>query len=112
MQDCVQRLHLQAPHPLESGGTDQQAAQEMQALYAKHNISPMNLLALPLLQLPVFMSFFLGLRRLTESFPDAHAGGAYWFVDLGARRVVLAAGGIWPERARAGSSASRVPRPA
>lgn len=68
-----------------SGGTDHQAAQEMQALYAKHNISPMNLLALPLLQLPVFMSFFLGLRRLTESFPDAHAGGAYWFLDLGAR---------------------------
>ena len=68
-----------------SGGTDQQAAAEMQALYAKHGVSPMQMFALPLLQLPIFMSFFLGLRRLAESFPDAHTGGAYWFLDLGAR---------------------------
>lgn len=68
-----------------SGGQDQQAVEEMQAVYAKHGVSVPRMLMLPMLQLPVFMSFFLGMRRLAEAFPDAHAGGAYWFVDLAAR---------------------------
>lgn len=67
-----------------SGGTDHAAAAEMHALYERHGVNPMRLLALPLLQLPIFMSFFLGLRRLADHFPDAHSGGAYWFVDLAA----------------------------
>ena len=67
-----------------SGGTDHAAAAEMRSLYARHGVNPMRLLALPILQLPIFMSFFLGLRRLADHFPDAHVGGAYWFVDLGA----------------------------
>jgi YidC/Oxa1 family membrane protein insertase len=69
----------------QSGGKDGAAAAEMQALYAQHGVSPMQMLALPLVQLPIFMSFFLGLRRLADVFPDAHTGGAFWFVDLGAR---------------------------
>ena len=67
-----------------SGGTDHVAAAEMHQLYERNGVNPMRLLALPLLQVPIFMSFFLGLRRLAEHFPDAHVGGAYWFVDLGA----------------------------
>ena len=67
-----------------SGGTDHAAADEMRALYERHGVNPMRLLALPLLQLPIFMSFFLGLRRLADHFPDARSGGAYWFVDLSA----------------------------
>lgn len=81
----------------QSGGLDSHAAAEMHAVYQRHGINPMRLLALPLIQLPVFMSFFLGLRRLAEAFPDAHAGGAYWFVDLGANDTSLwlpAASGI------------------
>ena len=66
-----------------SGGQDAHAAAEMHALYARHGVSPLNLIALPLLQMPVFMSFFFGLRRLAEAFPDAKLGGAYWFTDLG-----------------------------
>ena len=69
----------------QSGGRDQMAAAEMHALYQRYDIRPMRLLALPLMQLPVFMSFFLGLRRLADAFPDAASGGAHWFVDLGAR---------------------------
>ena len=34
-----------------------------QALYASHGVSPMRMLALPLVQLPVFLSFFVGLKR-------------------------------------------------
>lgn len=67
-----------------SGGTDMVAAAELQALYDRHGVSPVRMLAAPLAQLPVFMSFFLGLRRLSDAFPSAHEGGAYWFVDLGA----------------------------
>ena len=73
-----------------SGGSDDKAVDEVQALYARHGVSPVKMLALPLMQMPVFMSFFLGLRRLTEAFPEAHAGGAYWFVDLGARDETFA----------------------
>ena len=68
-----------------SGGTDAAAVEELRALYARHGVSPFNVMLLPLAQLPIFMSFFLGLRRLADSFPTAHEGGMYWFVDLGAR---------------------------
>lgn len=67
-----------------SSGQDLAAGQAMQDLYDKHGISPMRMLTLPFAQLPIFMSFFIGLRRLAESFPDAHTGGLAWFVDLGA----------------------------
>jgi YidC/Oxa1 family membrane protein insertase len=68
-----------------SGGTDAAAVEELRALYARHGVSPFNVMLLPLAQLPIFMSFFLGLRRLADAFPTAHEGGMYWFVDLGAR---------------------------
>lgn len=67
-----------------SGFADQAAAAQINALYERHNVSPYKMVLLPLAQLPVFMSFFLGLRRLAETFPDARTGGAFWFVDLGA----------------------------
>ena len=69
----------------QSGGTDAHAAAQMHALYEKYGVNPMRMIAMPLMQLPVFMSFFLGLRRLVDAFPQAHEGGAYWFVDLGAQ---------------------------
>jgi YidC/Oxa1 family membrane protein insertase len=67
-----------------SGFADQAAAAQISALYERHNVSPYKMVLLPFAQLPIFMSFFLGLRRLAETFPDARTGGAFWFVDLGA----------------------------
>lgn len=73
-----------------NGRTDAQAtADQMDALYTRHGVSPYRMLLLPLLQLPIFMSFFVGLRRLADAFPDAHEGGAFWFIDLGARDETL-----------------------
>lgn len=57
---------------------------EMAAVYARHDVAPMRMLVLPLVQMPIFMSSFFGLRRLSEAFPDAHTGGYGWFLDLGA----------------------------
>lgn len=67
-----------------SGGTDTAAVNELNALYERHGVSPLRVATLPLAQLPIFMSFFLGLRRLSDAFPAAHEGGLAWFVDLGA----------------------------
>ena len=67
-----------------SGGTDMEAAEEMQALYNRHGVSPLGMIVPTFMQLPIFFSFFIGLRRLVDAFPDAHQGGALWFADLGA----------------------------
>ena len=39
-------------------------------------------LAMPLVQLPVFMSFFWALQGMGEHFPGMESGGALWFTDL------------------------------
>ena len=67
------------------GATQEEMAAELQKLYAQHGVSPMAAVIPALAQAPVFMSAFLGLRRLAETFPEAHAGGTLWFIDLGAR---------------------------
>ena len=89
MQGVMQGLRAEL-QPLQarvqaSGGTDAAAVNELSALYARHGVSPFSVMLLPLAQLPIFMSFFLGLRRLADTFPSAHEGGLFWFVDLGAR---------------------------
>ena len=84
MQELKQPVaELQARHAGGGEGAEAAAAAELQALYAAHGVSPMRMLALPLVQLPVFLSFFVGLKRLCEAFPAAHEGGTWWFVDLG-----------------------------
>mmetsp|Transcript_10333 Transcript_10333/g.15939 ORF Transcript_10333/g.15939 Transcript_10333/m.15939 type:complete len:419 (+) Transcript_10333:68-1324(+) len=54
---------------------------EMQALFKKHQCSPMASLGTALTQLPIFMSAFFGLRKMGE-YVDISQGGAYWFTDL------------------------------
>mgnify|MGYP002820707198 CR=1 FL=1 len=84
MQELKQPVaELQARHAGGGEGAEAAAAAELQELYAAHGVSPIRMLALPLVQLPVFLSFFVGLKRLCETFPAAHEGGTYWFVDLG-----------------------------
>ncbi|CAM9692412.1 unnamed protein product [Ascophyllum nodosum] len=58
--------------------------QETRALYKKYDCSLMMNIALPLVQLPIFISFFFGLRKMPEVFPDFATGGALWFENLGA----------------------------
>lgn len=57
-------------------------AREMKALYAKYDFSPFRSLSPMLIQIPVFMGMFFGLKRLGDVFPSAVHGGAFWFPDL------------------------------
>ena len=56
--------------------------EEMKALWKKYDCNPLRSLSLPLIQLPIFISFFTGLRNMHDFYPGFKTGGAYWFVDL------------------------------
>lgn len=55
---------------------------EMQAFMKNAGVSPFKVLVGPLLQFPVFISFFIGIRRLSQANPDLATGGVAWFTDL------------------------------
>lgn len=58
---------------------------EMQQFMRDAGVAPMKVLVGPLAQFPVFISFFVGLRRLSQSEPGFTDGGVAWFVDLASR---------------------------
>ncbi|CAM9253069.1 unnamed protein product [Ectocarpus sp. 13 AM-2016] len=58
--------------------------QETKALFQKHKASLVMNAALPIVQLPLFIGFFLGLRRMPDAVPEFATGGILWFQDLGA----------------------------
>lgn len=51
-------------------------------LFQKHKVNPIAPLTMPVLQLPIFVSYFLGLQAMATFFPDLVTGGAMWFTDL------------------------------
>lgn len=55
---------------------------EMQQFMKGAGVSPAKVLVGPLAQLPVFISFFVGIRRLAEADPTFATGGIGWFTDL------------------------------
>ena len=56
---------------------------KMAALYKNHNCSPLTMMALPFMQMPVFMSFFIALRKMAVAPLDSmKTGGMAWFSDL------------------------------
>ncbi len=58
-------------------------AQEFQALYRKYDVNPLRAIALPLLQMPIFVSMFFGMREMPNIYPEKLAdGGMLWFTDL------------------------------
>jgi len=60
-----------------------QASFELQDLFKKHNCHPAKALIAPLVQLPLFVSFFLALRQMSYLPMDAlKVGGVLWFPDL------------------------------
>ncbi|KAI7874485.1 hypothetical protein K492DRAFT_183900 [Lichtheimia hyalospora FSU 10163] len=59
---------------------------EMQGLFKKHGCHPMKSLGLPIIQMPVMVSFFLALRAMAElPVPGMTTGGLGWFTDLTAQ---------------------------
>jgi len=54
----------------------------LREIYSKYNISMKKTLAPLVVQMPLFITFFLGLRRLAQTYPTMKEGGALWFTDL------------------------------
>mmetsp|Transcript_14718 Transcript_14718/g.21932 ORF Transcript_14718/g.21932 Transcript_14718/m.21932 type:complete len:448 (-) Transcript_14718:448-1791(-) len=64
--------------------TQMKHGMEMKALFKKYNCNPFKSLMLPIVQAPIFMSFFFGLRKMPDYFPEElSTGGFLWFPDLG-----------------------------
>lgn len=55
---------------------------EATGIYKEHNVNPVLSLVLPFVQMPLFVSFFFGLQRMGEIYPDYATGGTAWFTDL------------------------------
>lgn len=59
------------------------ANQELIKLFKKHDTNPLKGLITPMVQLPLFISFFLAMRRMVEApVPSFVDGGALWFTNL------------------------------
>lgn len=59
-----------------------QRQDEMQNFMRGAGVSPLNVLMGPLIQFPVFISFFVGIRRMSAAEPSFSTGGISWFTDL------------------------------
>lgn len=57
---------------------------EMKALFKKHKVNPFQAMMMPLIQLPLFLTFFFGLQSMAEFFPLFSQGGTLWFTNLSA----------------------------
>ena len=72
----------------EALGTPTQAeqkafAQQMKSLFKKYEVGPFQALVAPLVQIPLFISMFFGMKKMPEIFPtEMSTGGMAWFVDL------------------------------
>ncbi|KAB2037759.1 hypothetical protein ES319_D03G099300v1 [Gossypium barbadense] len=67
-------------------GMDPQAVaegqNEMQKLFKEYGVTPFTPLKGFFIQMPIFISFFLGISNMAEKMPSFKSGGAYWFIDL------------------------------
>lgn len=66
---------------------DKQAGQiygaQLQKLWSDHDVHPLRSLGLPLVQMPLFIAFFLAVRKMAElPVPQFKEGGLWWFTDL------------------------------
>lgn len=60
-----------------------QFSNQMKALFAKYKVKPFRAFTAPLVQLPLFMGMFFGLKKMPSIYPDELAsGGMFWFPDL------------------------------
>ena len=57
-------------------------ANQMKAVFKKWGTNPMKSLIPPLLQMPIFMSFFFCCKSMGDYYPGLSEGGAYFFHDL------------------------------
>lgn len=72
----------------EALGTPSQAEQrsfadQMKALFKKYDVKPISTIAAPLLQAPLFIGMFFGMKKMPDIFTEQMStGGIMWFTDL------------------------------
>jgi YidC/Oxa1 family membrane protein insertase len=57
---------------------------DLKQLFVTHKVDPLSSLMLPIIQLPIFITLFMGLREIPNFLPGVTTGGAFWFTDLSA----------------------------
>jgi YidC/Oxa1 family membrane protein insertase len=55
---------------------------EIQQLFKHYDINPTRMFMTPLVQAPIFISFFFALKKMGDYFPQFAQGGYGWFLDL------------------------------
>jgi len=61
----------------------QNFAKQMKALFAKYEVKPSRAFLAPLIQMPIFIGMFFGLKKMPTIFPETLSdGGMFWFTDL------------------------------
>ncbi|KAK5893453.1 hypothetical protein CgunFtcFv8_006325 [Champsocephalus gunnari] len=59
------------------------AYSDLNLFQKKHDVNPLRGFLVPLIQAPVFISFFIALRKMSElPVPSMQSGGLLWFPDL------------------------------
>ncbi|XP_070574962.1 mitochondrial inner membrane protein OXA1L-like [Ptychodera flava] len=81
----MQRLGNKMTEARKSGSQMEimKASHELQAFMKVHKVNPLKNLIIPVVQAPIFISFFIGLRKMA-SLPvvSMQSGGMFWFRDL------------------------------
>jgi len=85
----MERLQQRMKGASQEPGAAEAYQKELYALWAKHNCNPFKSMAPLIAQAPLFICFFLAIKRMAvlPSFAD---GGALWFTDLSAADPYLA----------------------
>ncbi|XP_074787244.1 mitochondrial inner membrane protein OXA1L [Athene noctua] len=82
---ALQRLHQRLARA-RGGGDQRQVAHaytELAAYQQRHDINPLRGFLVPLVQTPLFVSFFLALQKMAAApVPGLRRGGLAWFPDL------------------------------
>lgn len=55
---------------------------ETRQLFTSNKVNPLKSIAMPLIQLPIFLSLYFALRDMGIYFPEFSTGGEFWFYDL------------------------------
>ncbi|XP_062849321.1 mitochondrial inner membrane protein OXA1L isoform X2 [Trichomycterus rosablanca] len=59
------------------------AYSDMMMFQKKHDVNPLRGFLVPLVQAPIFISFFIALRKMSYApVPSMQTGGLWWFADL------------------------------
>nr|CAI5833192.1 unnamed protein product [Callosobruchus analis] len=81
----MQTLQLKLTEARQSGNSLEAArySQELMLFMKEKNLNPLKNMVVPLAQMPVFVSFFMALRQMSNVPVDSlRTGGLWWFTDL------------------------------